>query len=73
MAEYPPELKKLVAAATDADFSPKVRTDAIEQIATFRSREAFLALLGLAANDALPTKDRDLALKKAREILKKSG
>jgi len=73
MAEFPPELKKLIATATDGDFSPGVRTGTIEQIAKLGSREAFLALLGLAANDALPTKDRDLALKRAREVLKKSS
>ncbi len=73
MTEYPPELKKLVTTATDMDFSPKVRTDTIEQIANLGTLEAYHALLELAANESLPVKDRDLTLKRAREILKRSS
>lgn len=72
MAEYPPELKKLLNIATDMDLAPKIRTDAINQIARMGTREALLALLELIANEALVLKERNLALKRARGVLKQS-
>jgi len=72
MAEYAPELKKLTSIATDMDLTPILRTKAIEQLARIGSREALLALLELAANEALVLKERDLALKQARQVIKQS-
>ncbi len=72
MAEYAPELKKLASIATDMDLTPILRTKAIEQLARIGTREALLALLELAANEALVLKERDLALKQARQVIKQS-
>jgi len=72
MAEYAPELKKLTSIATDMDLTPILRTKAIEQLARIGTREALLALLELAANEALVLKERDLALKQARQVIKQS-
>jgi hypothetical protein len=65
------EIQKLCAIATDLDLVPKIRTQAIESISNIGTHEALLALLGLAANDKLPVNERDLALKQARNIIKK--
>ena len=66
------ELQKLSTIATDMDLIPKLRTQAIESIGDFGTHEALLALLDLAANEKLNVNERDLALKQARNILKKS-
>lgn len=66
------ELQKLSAIATDMDLIPKLRTQAIESIADVGTHEALLALLVLAANEKLNINERDLALKQARNVLKKS-
>jgi hypothetical protein len=65
------EIQKLCAIATDLDLVPKIRTQAIESISNIGTHEALLALLGLAANDKLHVNERDLALKQARNIIKK--
>lgn len=70
MAERPDELKKMVAVATDLVLAAKLRTDAIKLIGNMGSHEALLALLGLAANEQLTKKERELALKHARGIIK---
>ncbi len=70
MAERPDELKKLVSVATDMVLPNTVRTDTIKYMGKMGSREAFLALLELAANEQLTKNERDLALKQARGILK---
>ena len=70
MAEKPDELKKLVAIATDLELSAELRTKAIERLGNVGTHEALLALLNLAANEALIKKERELALKHAREIVK---
>lgn len=70
MAEKPEELKKLVNVATDIVLPAKVRTDTIKYIGNMATREAFLALLELAANEKLTKGERELALKHAREIIK---
>ncbi len=72
MAEQHDELKKLVAVATDFELSVKLRTQAIELIGNIGTHDALLALLGLAANEQLTKAERELALKYAREIVKKS-
>ena len=65
------ELKKLASIATDMQLSGKMRTQAISQLGELGSHEALLVLLNLAANDKMNVDERDLALKKARDIVKK--
>ncbi len=73
MSEKANEVKKVADYAADMTLPAKLRTDAIEQLGNISTREAFLALLDLAANEGLIVKERDLALKKAREVLKKTS
>jgi hypothetical protein len=73
MSEKSDELKKLAAIAADMKLPAELRTKAIEQLGNIATHEALLALLDLAANEGLITKERDLALKQAREIIKKTG
>ena len=73
MSERPDELKKLAAIAADMKLPANLRTDAIEQLGVIATHEALLTLLELAGNEGLLTKERDLALKQAREILKKTS
>ncbi len=70
MAEQSDELKKLVAVATDLGLPAKVRTDTIKFIGNINTHNALLALLGLAANEQLTKRERELALKHARGIVK---
>ena len=72
MPEQPEEVKKVADYAADMTLPAKLRTDAIDQLSHISTREAFLALLELAANEKLVVKERDLALNKARQILKKT-
>ena len=76
MTEKPPEnlneVKKLTAIATDMQLDSKLRSKAIELLRSQGSREALLALLSLGANENLNVSERDLALKKARDIIKSS-
>ena len=65
------ELKKLANIATDMELASKMRAQAIDQLGEIGSHEALLVLLNLAANDRLNVDARDLALKRAREIIKK--
>lgn len=65
------ELKKLANIVTDMQLDGKIRSQAISQLGEIASHEALLVLLNLAANDKLNVDHRDLALKKAREIIKK--
>jgi len=65
------ELKKLANIATDMELSNKMRAQAIDQLGEIGSLESLLVLLNLAANDKLHIDERDLALKRAREIIKK--
>lgn len=73
MSEKPEELKKLANIAADMTLPPALRTKAVEQLGNIASHEALLALLDLAANEGMVVKERDLALKKAREIIKKTS
>ena len=73
MSEHPEELKKLAAIAADMKLPAELRTKAIEQLGNIATHEALLAVLDLAANEGLITKERDLALKQAREIIKKTS
>jgi len=70
MSEQPDELKKLAAIAVDLGLSAGMRIKAMEQLGNIGSHEALLVLLDLAANDKLFNKERELALKQAREIIK---
>ncbi len=72
MTEHADALKKLAAIATDLELVSQLRIKAIEQLGNISSHEALLALLDLAANDRLITKERDLALKQARKIIRSS-
>ena len=72
VSEKPDELKKLAAIAADMKLPAELRTKAIEQIGNIATHEALLVLLGLVANEGLITKERDLALKQARGIIKLS-
>ena len=72
-SEKPEELKKLAAIAGDLKLPAKMRIDAIEQLGEIASHESLLVLLELAANEGLFTKERDLALKQGREIIKKTS
>ncbi|OGO19211.1 MAG: hypothetical protein A2Z15_03735 [Chloroflexi bacterium RBG_16_50_11] len=65
------ELKKMANIATDLALSNKMRIQAINLLGDMASHESLLVLLNLAANDKLPIDERDLALKRAREIIKK--
>lgn len=69
----PEELKKLVAIASDLDLDSELRLKANQHIGTIPTHEAFIALLSLAGNERLLYKERDLALKQARDILKKTA
>jgi hypothetical protein len=65
------ELKKMASIATDLQLSSKMRIQAINLLGDMSSHESLLVLLNLVANDKLNTDERDLALKRAREIVKK--
>ena len=72
VSEQPDELKKLAAIAVDLGLSPDMRTKAVDLLTNIGSPEALRVLLDLAANEKLNVNERDLALKKAREIVKSS-
>jgi hypothetical protein len=65
------ELKKLANIATDTHLDKKIRTQAINLLGDMDTHEALVALLSLAANEKNITEDRELALKRARDIVKK--
>ena len=73
MSERPDELKKLAEIAADMKLPADLRTKAIQQLGVISSHDALLALLDIAANESLVTKERDLALKQAREVIKKTS
>ena len=72
MVEYPDELKKLATITTDLGLPAELRIRAIEQISTIGSHEALLALLDVVANDKLTVRERELALERARKIVRSS-
>ena len=65
------ELKKMANIATDLQLSDKMRVQAINVLGDMASHESLLVLLNLAANDRLNISERNLALKRAAEIVKK--
>lgn len=70
MAEQPDELKKLVAVATDYELSSKLRLQAVELIGNIGTHQALVELLALVANEHLTKKERELAIKRAHNIVK---
>lgn len=72
MAEQPDELKKLASITSDLEFTSDLRIKAIEQLGTIGSHEALLILLEIVANEKLTTKERELALERAKKIVKSS-
>ena len=70
MSEHSNELKKLATIATDLELPAELRIRAIESLGRIGTHEALLTLLELAGNDGLISKERELALKQAREIIK---
>jgi HEAT repeat protein len=72
MEEQSDELKKLASITSDLEFTSDLRTQAIEQLGTIGSHEALLILLEIVANDRLTTKERELALERAKKIVKSS-
>lgn len=72
MEERDDELKKLAAITSDLEFTSDLRTQAIEQLGTIGSHDALLVLLEIVANDRLTTKERELALERAKKIVKSS-
>jgi len=73
MSEKPDELKKLSEIAVDMKLPADIRIKAIEQLGVICTHDALLALLDIAANENLVAKERDLALKQAREVIKKTS
>ncbi len=73
MSERPDELKRLAEIAADMKLPADLRRKAIEQVGAISTHQALLALLDIAANENLINKDRDLALKLAREVIKKTS
>jgi hypothetical protein len=65
------ELKKLANIATDMQLAGKMRVQAINLLGDMATHESLLVLLNLVANDKLNIDERDLAIKRAREIVKK--
>lgn len=65
------ELKKLATIAADLELAGKMRTQAIDLLGEMATHESLLVLLNLAANDKMNVDERDIALKRAREIIKK--
>ncbi len=70
MAGQSNELKKLSTIASDLGLSAELRTKSIELIGNIGTHDALLVLLDLAANEELIKEERDLALERAREIIK---
>jgi len=64
------ELKKLADIATDLGITAELRIKALEMVGKMGTHEALLVLLGVAGNEKMIRKERDLALKYAREIIK---
>jgi hypothetical protein len=65
------EMKKMTNIAADLQIDEKMRIQAINVLGDMASHESLVALLNLAANDKLNISERDLAIKRAREIIKK--
>ena len=69
-APIPFELKKLIDVAGDLELAVELRLHTIPMIGRLGSQEALVALLDIAGNQKATYRERDLALKTAREVLK---
>ena len=65
------EVKKMGNIASDLAIDVKMRTQAINVLGDMATHESLLILLNIAANDRLNVPERELALKRARDIVKK--
>ena len=65
------ELKKLETIVNDRELDGKIRNHAIDVLGDMADHEALLVLLSIVANDKLGIDERELALKRARDIVKK--
>lgn len=65
------ELRKLANIASDTHLDKKIRAQAINLLGDMDTHEALEVLLSLAGNERNITEDRELALKRARDIVKK--
>jgi len=72
MSERPNELDKLVTIAADLELTSGLRIQATKQLGNIGTHEALLALLNLAANEKLTKDERELAIRRAGEIIKSS-
>ncbi len=70
MAERSHELQKLADIATDLELAGELRIKSVEQLGKIGTHEALLVLLELVANEKLIRRERESALKQAREIIK---
>ena len=70
MPEQSDELKKLMNIASDLELSSELRIKATKLVGHIGTHEALLALLELAGNERLIKKEREFAVKQAREIIK---
>ena len=66
------ELQKLHNIAIDMDLSSNIRENAVKSIGSIGTHDALLFLLELVANENLPTDERELSLKQAKNIIKAS-
>jgi len=65
------EVKKMGNIASDLTIDVKMRNQAINVLGDMATHESLLLLLNIAANDRLNVPERELALKRARDIVKK--
>ena len=64
------EIRKLSSIAIDMDLDSSMRSNAIKSMGSIGTRDAFLALLELIANESLTLNERKLALKQAERNIK---
>ena len=70
MADHPNELNKLTSIATDLELSADMRTRAIDLLGNIGTHSALLVLLDIAGREDLTRDERELALKRSKEIIK---
>ena len=70
MADHPNELNKLTSIATDLELSADMRTRAIDLLGNIGTHSALLVLLDIAGREELTRDERELALKRSKEIIK---
>jgi hypothetical protein len=70
MADHPNELNKLTSIATDLELSADMRIRAIDLLGNIGTHSALLVLLDIAGREELTRDERELALKRSKEIIK---